>query len=105
LQGFFYIGVDFTPTYIVNTAILRPAQEPKACALGAPKMLMNAGIKGVTLRSCYCCSEFGSVIYVLDGPNRDSVLEAFNRINVPVASIMEAEEIKVSSINARMIPA
>jgi hypothetical protein len=68
-------------------------------------MLNNAGIKGVTLRSCYCCSEFGSVIFVLDGPNRDSVLEAFNRINVPVASIMEAEEIKVSSANARMIPA
>jgi hypothetical protein len=82
------------PTFIVNTAILRPAQDPNACARGAPKMLMNAGIKDVYLRSCYCCSEYGSVVFVLDGPSRDNVLDAFRKINVPVASILEAEEIK-----------
>ena len=82
------------PTFIVNTAILRPAQEPTACARGAPKMLMQAGIKDITLRSCYCCSEYGSVVFVLDGPSRDKVLDSFRKINVPIASIMEAEEIK-----------
>ncbi len=82
------------PTYIVNTAILRPAQEPKACAVGAPKMLMQAGFKNICVRSCYCCSEYGSAIFVVDGGNRDNVLEAFNKINIPVASIMEVEEIK-----------
>ncbi len=82
------------PTFIVNTAILRPLQDPKACAIGAPKMLTVAGIRNVTVRSCYCCSEYSSVVFVLDGESRDSVLEAFNRINVPVASILEVEEIK-----------
>ena len=81
------------PTFIINTAILRPAQEPTACARGAPKMLMQAEIKDITLRSCYCCSEYGSVIFVLDGPSRDRVLDSFRKINVPIASIMEAEEI------------
>ena len=82
------------PTFIVNTAILRPAQDPKACAVSAPKMLSSAGVKNLKLRSCFCCSDYGSVVFVLDGESRDDVLEAFRRISVPVASIMEAEEIK-----------
>ena len=86
------------PTYIVNSAILRPAQDPKACAIGAPKMLMKAGIKNVKLRSCYCCSEYGMVVFVIDGESKDKVLEAFNRINVPVASIIEAEEVKLTTM-------
>jgi hypothetical protein len=82
------------PTFIVSSAILRPAQDPKTCAVGAPKMLMQAGIRNVTLRSCYCCSEYGNVVFVVEGENRDTVLDAFRRINVPIASILEAEEIK-----------
>ncbi len=84
------------PTYIVNTAILRPAQDPKACAIGAPKMLLRAGIKDIKVRSCYCCSEYGNAVFVLDGENEESVLNAFNRINIPVASIMAAEEVKIT---------
>ena len=87
------------PTFIVSSAILRPTQDPKACAVGAPKMLMQAGIRNIKLRSCYCCSDYGNVVFVVDGENRDSVLEAFNRINVPVASILEAEEIKPTVAN------
>ena len=82
------------PTYVVDTAILRPAQDPKACAIGAPKMLTQAGVTDVSVRSCYCCSDYGSVIFVIEGPSQDRVLEAFNKVNIPVASIMEAEEIK-----------
>ena len=81
------------PTFVVNSAILRPTMDAKACALGAPKMLMQAGIKAVKLRSCYCCSSEGRVVFIVDGESSEAVLGAFNRINVPVASIMEAEEI------------
>ncbi len=80
------------PTYIAQSAILRPAQDPKACAVGAPKMLVEGGITNVRIRSCYCCSEYGNVVFVVDGESRNEVLEAFNRINVPVASILEVEE-------------
>ncbi len=97
------ISDDSMPMFVVNTAILRPLQDPKACAVGAPKMLMQAGIKGLKLRSCYCCSEYGSVVFVLEGKNRDVILDAFRRINVPVASIMEVEEIKTAEASA--IPA
>ena len=81
-------------TFVVNSAILSPAQDPKACAVGAPKMLNASGVKDVKVRSCYCCGSEGRVVFIVDGPSTDDVLEAFNKINVPVASIMEAEEIK-----------
>jgi hypothetical protein len=81
---------------MVNTAILRPMQDLQACAVGAPKMLMRAGIKNVKLRSCYCCSEYGFVAFVVEAASRDGVLEAFNRINVPVASILEVEEVPLT---------
>ncbi len=88
------------PTFIVNTAILRPLKEPRACAIGAPKMLANTGILNLTVRSCYCCSDYGSVVFVIDGESQSDILEAFNRINVPIASIMEAEEIKQIATSA-----
>jgi hypothetical protein len=61
---------------------------------------MSAGIKNVKLRSCYCCSEYGNVVFVLDGESRESVLDAFRKINVPVALIMAAEEVKVAAEQA-----
>ena len=80
--------------FIVNTAILTPKMEPKACAANASSMLENAGIKDVRLISCYCCSSEARVIFVAEAENKEKVLESLNRINVPVASIMEAEEVK-----------
>ena len=80
--------------FIVNTAILTPKMEPKTCAANAPSMLKNAGIKDVRLLSCYCCSSEARVIFVAEAENKEKVLEALNRINVPVASIIEAEEVK-----------
>jgi hypothetical protein len=84
---------SYMATFIVNSAILRPAHDPQACAVGAPKMLMRAGISDVTVRSCYCCSEYGSAIFVVEGASRDGVLQAFNQVNIPVASILEVEEV------------
>jgi hypothetical protein len=86
---------DYMPTFVVNTAILQPRQEPEACARGTPEMIANSGIKNVETRSCYCCTEHGSVTFIMEGPSRDKILEAFNRINVPVASILEAREVPI----------
>jgi hypothetical protein len=80
--------------FIVNTAILTPKMDPKTCAANAPHMLQNAGIKDVKLVSCYCCSAEGRDIFVAEGPNKDVVLAALDKINVPVASILETEMVK-----------
>jgi hypothetical protein len=80
-------------TFVVNSAILTPTMNAKACAVGAPKMLRNAGVETVKVKSCYCCGEEGKVVFIMEGENRDTVLEAFLKVNIPVATIMEAEEI------------
>jgi hypothetical protein len=81
-------------TFVVNSAILSPAMDAKACAIGAPKMLMEAGAKNAKIKSCYCCGPEGRVVFIAEAENRDALLEAFMKINLPVASIMEAEEAK-----------
>ncbi len=80
--------------FIVNSAILPSSMDPMACAVGAPKMLMNAGVKDAKIKSCYCCGPEGRVVFVAEAESKEVLLEAFNKINVPVASIMEAEEAK-----------
>jgi hypothetical protein len=79
--------------FVVNSAILTPTMDAKACAVGAPKMLKDAGVENVKVKSCYCCGEEDRVVFIMEGNSRDAVLEAFLKVNVPVASIMEAEEV------------
>jgi nitrate reductase NapAB chaperone NapD len=80
--------------FIVNSAILSSNLDPMACAIGAPKMLMNAKIKDVKITSCYCCGAEGRSVFVVEAETREALLEAMNKVNIPVASVMEAEEVK-----------
>jgi hypothetical protein len=82
------------PSYILNSAILRSGKDPKACATGAVKLLTNGKIKNITVKSCYCCSQEQRVAFILDGPSKHDVLEAMEKIDIPVASILEVEEVK-----------
>jgi hypothetical protein len=83
---------SFMPTFIVNSAILRPNTDPKACAVNTQKIFSQSGTKNVKMQSCYCCSEQGRTVFIMQGPNQDATLEAFKRVNVPVESIMEVED-------------
>jgi hypothetical protein len=80
--------------FIVNSAILPPKMDPKVCAANSPKMLENVGIKDTKINSCYCCGPEGRVVFIVEGESKEAVLAALDRINVPVASIMETEEVK-----------
>lgn len=88
-----YAGGNFMPTFIVNSAILRPNTDPKACAINTKEIFNQSGIKDVKMQSCYCCSEQGRTVFIMQGPSQDATLEAFQRINVPVESIMEVEDV------------
>lgn len=63
-------------------------------AMNAPKMLENAGVKDAKIKSCYCCGPEGRVVFIAEAENKEAMLKALDRINVPVASIMETEEVK-----------
>lgn len=82
------------PRYLVNSAILRSGKDPRACAEGAAKMLARGKIKGIEAKICYCCGQEGRVAFVIEGPSKDAVLEVVQeQLDIPVASIMEAEEV------------
>jgi nitrate reductase NapAB chaperone NapD len=78
--------------FVVNSAILPASMDPMACAVGTPKMLEKAGIKNVKVKSCYCCGPEGKVVFVAEAESKESLMDALTKINLPVASIMEAEE-------------
>ena len=71
--------------FIVNSAILPGNMDPMACAVGAPKMLANAGVKDAKIISCYCCGPEGRVVFVAAAASREALLDALSKINVPVA--------------------
>ena len=79
--------------FVVNSAILPASMDPMACAVGTPKMLEKAGIKNVKIKSCFCCGQEGKIVFVADAESKESLMDALTKINLPVASIMEAEEV------------
>lgn len=87
--------MNFLPRYLVNSAILQSGKNPKTCAEGAAKMLARGKIKAIEAISCYCCTNEARVAFVIEAPSQDAVLETLQeQLNIPVASIMEAEEVK-----------
>ena len=81
------------PRFIVNSAILRSGIDPRTCATGAAKMLTSGKIKNISVKSCYCCSDQKRVAFVIEAPSRHELLDVMEKIDVPVASIMEVEEV------------
>jgi hypothetical protein len=82
------------PRYLVDSAILSSGKDPKTCAEGAAKMLSKGKFKDIEAKSCYCCGGEGRVAFVIEGPNRDVVLETLQeQLDIPIASITEIEEV------------
>jgi hypothetical protein len=79
--------------FVVNSGILPASMDPMACAVGTPKMLEKAGIKNVKVKSCFCCGQEGKIVFFAEAESKESLMDALTKINLPVASIMEAEEV------------
>ncbi|MCW3996017.1 MAG: hypothetical protein NWE98_07710 [Candidatus Bathyarchaeota archaeon] len=58
-------------------------------------MFATGKFKDIEAKSCYCCGSEGRVAFIVEAPSQDAVLEAFEQLNIPIASIMEAEEIPI----------
>ena len=90
----YYVGLDFMPRYLVNSAILRSGKDPRAYAEGAAKMLAKGKIKDIEAKSCYCCASEGRVAFIIEGASEDAVLQILQeQMDIPVASIFEVEEV------------
>jgi hypothetical protein len=83
-------------TYMISSAILKSGKDPKACAQGAAKMLTKGKIKGIEMKACYCCEAENRVSFLVEGPSEEAVLRVVQeQLDIPVASIMVAEEVSV----------
>ena len=59
-------------------------------------MLAKGKIKDIEVKACYCCGAENRVAFLIEGPSEDAVLHVIQeQIDIPVASIMEAEEVSV----------
>ena len=84
------------PNYLVNSAILSSGKDPRTCAKGAAKMLTKGKIKGIEMKACYCCETENRVTFLVEGPSQAAILHVIQeQLDIPVASIMEAEEVSV----------
>ena len=53
-------------------------------------------IANIQLKACYCCETENRVSFIINGPSEDAVLQVEQeQLDIPVTSIMEAEEISV----------
>jgi len=84
------------PKFIVNSAILRSGKDPKACATGAAKMLTDGKITDVAVKACYCCTYENRVAFLVDAASQEVVLAALEKIDLPVAAIMEVQEVSAA---------
>lgn len=89
------------PRYLVNSDILRSGTDPRACAEGAAKMLAKGKVKDVQAISCFCCTDEKRVAFVIDAPSQDAALQTLQeQLDIPVASIMEVEEVTAPQVKA-----
>ena len=56
-------------------------------------MLARGKIQSIEAKACYCYRSEGRVAFVIEAPSQDALLETFEKIDLPIASITEAEEV------------
>jgi hypothetical protein len=56
-------------------------------------MLTSGKIKDVTVKSCYCCTDEKRVAFIIEAPSQDALLEALEKIDLPVAAVTEIQEL------------
>ena len=83
--------------FIVNSAILPEEIDPVACAMGIPKMLRDAGVKDIDVKTCYCCGAEGKVIFEFEAPSKESLSKALRKIDLPVESMMETTKVMLET--------
>ena len=61
--------------------------------LGVPAMLSKQGVKDVKFKTAYCCTPEGKIIAEFEGPDKEAVKKALEKIEMPITAIMEATKV------------
>jgi hypothetical protein len=79
--------------FIVNSDVPAEMLDMPAWIGGVPKMLRNAKIENVRLKTAYCCTPERKVIAEFEGPDKETVSSALTKINLPFTVVMEATKV------------
>lgn len=78
--------------FVVNSGILPLQMDPLSCHTAVPKLLKEAGINDVKIRTCYCCNKDKRVVFEVEATSKDFLANALQKIDFPVESIMETQK-------------
>lgn len=79
--------------FIVNSDVPREQSDMTVWISGVPKMLRNAKIENVKLKTAYCCTPDRKIIAEFEGPDKETVSSALSKITMPFTVIMEATKV------------
>ena len=80
-------------TFVVNSDVPVQQTDLAVWISGVPGMLRDAKIENVKLKTAYCCTPDRKVIAEFEGPDKDAVSSALNKITMPFTVIMEATKV------------
>jgi len=80
--------------FLVSSGLMPGSMDAISCALAIPKMLKENGIQDVKVTNCYCCGPDKKIVFVTEAANKEAVMGAMSKLNLPNASVMETKEVK-----------
>jgi hypothetical protein len=80
-------------TFIVHSDIPAGKLDVPGWIIGIPKLLLDAKLETVRFKTSYCCTPDKKIICEFEGPDKDAVSKALNKIGVPFTAIMEVTRI------------
>jgi hypothetical protein len=82
---------DLAKTFVVNSDIPSSMKtNVSAWLLGTPKLLSEKGIRDVKFKNAYCCTPDMKIITEFEGPDKEAVTKALQKIELPFTAVMEA---------------
>lgn len=79
--------------FIVNSDVPHQRSDGIAWVRGVPKMLSDEKIRDVKLKTAYCCTPEKKIIAEFEGPDKETVSSALNKIGMPFTAVMEATKV------------
>jgi hypothetical protein len=79
--------------FVVNSDVGLGEMDAMGWARGIPKLLTDAKIEDVTLKTAYCCTPDKKVICEFRANDKQALSSALNKIKLPFSEISEVTEI------------
>jgi hypothetical protein len=81
-------------TFVVHSDVPNTVKtNVSAWVLGTPKLLSEKGIKDVKFKAAYCCTPDRKIIAEFEGPDKEAVTKALQKIELPFTAVMEATKV------------